>query len=357
MLACRGVDFSYGQLQVLFDVDFTVDDGEMVALLGTNGAGKSTLLKVDLRHRPAEQRQRALPRPATSPTSTPSGGCGSASPRSPVAARSSDRWTSSRTCAAFGYTTRRKDRRVGRRARSSECFEAFPRLHERRNSLAATLSGGEQQMLGLSKALILQPELLLIDELSLGLAPVIVGQLLDMVRQINADGTAVVLVEQSREHRAEPRRPRLLHGEGRDALRRPRRGPAALATTCCARCSSTAREAARVNVARKPVTTGCVRDRGRRGAVGVRVAGARHEQHLQRSRESPLPVILLGTIIGMTYGLLAVGLVLIYRTNRIINFAHGQIGAFGGGVLRRRRREVAHPVLGRVRAGGCSRPR
>src|SRR5207237_1642271 len=77
------------------------------------------------------------------------------------------------------------------------CFEAFPRLGQRRNQLASTLSGGEQQMLGLCKALILEPRLLLIDELSLGLAPVIVGQLLDMVREINARGTAIVLVEQS----------------------------------------------------------------------------------------------------------------------------------------------------------------
>jgi ABC-type branched-subunit amino acid transport system ATPase component len=70
-------------------------------------------------------------------------------------------------------------------------------LYQRRNNLAATLSGGEQQMLGLCKALILRPRLLVIDELSLGLAPIIVGQLLEMVRRINADGTAVVLVEQS----------------------------------------------------------------------------------------------------------------------------------------------------------------
>jgi ABC-type branched-subunit amino acid transport system ATPase component len=76
-------------------------------------------------------------------------------------------------------------------------FEAFPRLHERRTALASTMSGGEQQMLALSKALILEPKLLLIDELSLGLAPKVVGELLDMVRLINARGTAVVLVEQS----------------------------------------------------------------------------------------------------------------------------------------------------------------
>jgi ABC-type branched-subunit amino acid transport system ATPase component len=74
---------------------------------------------------------------------------------------------------------------------------AFPRLDERRNQLASTLSGGEQQMLALAKAVMLQPRLLLIDELSLGLAPLIVAQLLDLVRRINAEGTAVVLVEQS----------------------------------------------------------------------------------------------------------------------------------------------------------------
>jgi ABC-type branched-subunit amino acid transport system ATPase component len=95
----------------------------------------------------------------------------------------------------FGYTLRRDRARVEEGI--ERCLEAFPRLRERRPSLAANLSGGEQQMLGLAKALILRPQLLLIDELSLGLAPVVVGQLLDMVRQINSDGTAVVLVEQS----------------------------------------------------------------------------------------------------------------------------------------------------------------
>jgi ABC-type branched-subunit amino acid transport system ATPase component len=95
----------------------------------------------------------------------------------------------------FAYSMSRDRRAIERAIEGS--FEAFPRLYERRNSSAATLSGGEQQMLGLSKAVMLRPRLLLIDELSLGLAPVIVEQLLDMVRRINADGTAVVLVEQS----------------------------------------------------------------------------------------------------------------------------------------------------------------
>ena len=194
MLACRGIDFSYGQLQVLFDCNLTVDDGELVALLGTNGAGKSTLLKVisgiglpsagsvrfrgtDITYLDAERRLRL------GITQIP-GGRAVFGPM-----------TVADNLRAFGTTVRRD--RAALDAAIDGCFEAFPRLAERRNQLASTLSGGEQQMLGLSKALILKPRLLLIDELSLGLAPVVVGQLLDMVRRINADGTAVVLVEQS----------------------------------------------------------------------------------------------------------------------------------------------------------------
>ncbi|HVT20352.1 MAG TPA: MFS transporter [Mycobacteriales bacterium] len=194
MLACRGINFSYGQLQVLYDVDFSVDDGEMVALLGVNGAGKSTLLKVisgiglpssgsvryrgqDITYLDAERRLRH------GITQIP-GGRAVFGPMTVV-----------ENMRTFGFTAGRNRKTVDSAIERS--FEAFPRLYERRGSLASTLSGGEQQMLGLSKALILRPRLLLIDELSLGLAPVIVGQLLDMVREINADGTAVVLVEQS----------------------------------------------------------------------------------------------------------------------------------------------------------------
>jgi ABC-type branched-subunit amino acid transport system ATPase component/sugar phosphate permease len=194
MLSCRGLNFSYGQVQVLFDVDFTVDDGEMVALLGVNGAGKSTLLKVvsgiglpssgsvrfrgqEITYLDAERRLRL------GITQIP-GGRAVFGPMTVV-----------ENMRSFGYTMGREHRAVDRAIET--CFEAFPRLYERRGSLASTLSGGEQQMLGLSKALMLRPRLLLIDELSLGLAPVIVAQLLEMVRRINADGTAVVLVEQS----------------------------------------------------------------------------------------------------------------------------------------------------------------
>jgi ABC-type branched-subunit amino acid transport system ATPase component len=194
MLTCKNIDFSYGQLQVLFDVNFTVDEGEMVALLGTNGAGKSTLLKVisgiglpskgSVRYRGQDisylDAERRVP---LGITQVPGGR---------AVFGSCDVVENLR---AFGFILGRDKKRID--ASIEECFEAFPRLYERRNSLAANLSGGEQQMVGLSKALILKPKLLLIDELSLGLAPIIVGQLLDMVRRINATGTAVVLVEQS----------------------------------------------------------------------------------------------------------------------------------------------------------------
>ena len=194
MLAARGIDFSYGQLQVLFDVDFTVDDGEMVALLGVNGAGKSTLLKVisgiglpsrgSVRYRGQEITYLDAERRLRLGITQVPGGRAVFGPMTVV-----------ENLRSYGYTMAGDKRAVDRAIET--CFEAFPRLYERRGSLAATLSGGEQQMLGLSKALMLRPRLLLIDELSLGLAPVIVGQLLDMVRRINADGTAVVLVEQS----------------------------------------------------------------------------------------------------------------------------------------------------------------
>jgi ABC-type branched-subunit amino acid transport system ATPase component len=95
----------------------------------------------------------------------------------------------------YGFTLRRSKRDLDRGIDAT--FEAFPALAGRRNQPGATLSGGEQQMLSLGKAFILQPRLLLIDELSLGLAPLIVGNLIDMVRRINATGTAVVVVEQS----------------------------------------------------------------------------------------------------------------------------------------------------------------
>ena len=194
LLESRGIDFSYGQLQVLFDVSFTIDDGEMVALLGTNGAGKSTLLRVisglgtpsrgsvvlsgtDITFLSSEERV------ARGITQVPGGKAVFGS------------LTVVDNLRAYGYSLGRDTAWID--AGIEQTFDAFPRLGERRNQLASTLSGGEQQMLALGKAYILEPRLLLIDELSLGLAPKIVGELLDMVQRVNRAGTAIVLVEQS----------------------------------------------------------------------------------------------------------------------------------------------------------------
>jgi ABC-type branched-subunit amino acid transport system ATPase component/MFS family permease len=194
LLSCRHIDYAYGQLQVLFDVNFTVDDGEMVALLGTNGAGKSTLLRAisglglptaghvhfrgaDITFLDAERRV------ALGITQVP-GGRAVFGPLSVVD-----------NLRVYGHSLGRNTAAIDRGIEAT--LEAFPRLAERRNQPAAVLSGGEQQMLALGKAFLLEPRLLLIDELSLGLAPKVVSELLEMVRRINARGTAIVLVEQS----------------------------------------------------------------------------------------------------------------------------------------------------------------
>jgi ABC-type branched-subunit amino acid transport system ATPase component len=193
-LTCQNVNFSYGSLQVLFDVNIEVDDGEMVALLGTNGAGKSTLLR------------------AISGLGFPTGGviryAGSdityLAPTSRVGLGITQvpggkavfgPMTVLDNLRVYGYSLGRKRSVID--SRIEEVFETFAQLDARRKQPASTLSGGEQQMLALGKAMILRPRLLLIDELSLGLAPIVTAALLEIVRQINVRGTTVILVEQS----------------------------------------------------------------------------------------------------------------------------------------------------------------
>jgi ABC-type branched-subunit amino acid transport system ATPase component len=192
LLSCRGIEFAYGQLQVLFDVDFTVDDGEMVALLGTNGAGKSTLLRAVTGVLPMTGRlvldgddvtglgpQALLARGVVH---VPGGHC--TFPRLTVA--------ESLRVAMWSF---RHDR--GRVAAALDrIHERFPVLLERRGQLAGSLSGGEQQMLALARALANEPRLLLVDELSLGLAPIVIERLVEVVRDLHADGVALLIVEQ-----------------------------------------------------------------------------------------------------------------------------------------------------------------
>jgi branched-chain amino acid transport system ATP-binding protein len=194
LLVCRDLDVHYGQVQILFNVDFDATEGELIALLGTNGAGKSTLLR------------------AISGLTAPSNGAIfyegediTFLPPSAHAARGIVQVPGGRgifpglsvaenlRLAAWLY--RRDDEYVTRA--TEEVFGHFPRLRERIDADAGALSGGEQQMLALGQAFLSRPKLLMIDELSLGLAPAIVEQLLHIVRAIHAQGTTIILVEQS----------------------------------------------------------------------------------------------------------------------------------------------------------------
>jgi ABC-type branched-subunit amino acid transport system ATPase component len=193
-LAVRGLDASYGPVQILFGLDLDIYEGEIVALLGTNGAGKSTLSKCitnlleptagsvtfagrDLTGRPTDEIA------ASGVVMMPGGK--SVFPTLTV-----------RENLRLATWLKRKDGAAVREA-EERVLALFPRLADRIDQMAGNLSGGEQQMLAVSQALIPDPKLLLIDELSLGLAPTVVGQLIDVVRRIHASGLTIVVVEQS----------------------------------------------------------------------------------------------------------------------------------------------------------------
>lgn len=191
---CSGLDVAYGTVQVLFDVSLRVEDGEMVALLGTNGAGKSTVLRTFCGlNLPTRGSVRLYGRDVT--WLDPERRLQLGIAQVPGGRSTFGPLTVIDNLRAHAYTLGGSASLAD--ARIDDALVAFPRLAERRNQPAAALSGGEQQMLALAKAIILQPRVLLIDELSLGLAPSVVGELLGIVREINQRGTTVVVVEQS----------------------------------------------------------------------------------------------------------------------------------------------------------------
>ena len=194
LLLLKGVEAGYDNRMVLQGIDLHLDEGEIVALLGTNGAGKSTLLKSisgiveadrgaivldgrDITHAPPNEIA------ALGIVQMPGGQGVFGS------------LTVKENLELAGWTNRRDP--AGVEAATAEVLEMFPVLAERLDSPAANMSGGQQQMLALAMSFVMRPKVLLIDELSLGLAPVVVGQLLPIVRRMADDGVTVVLVEQS----------------------------------------------------------------------------------------------------------------------------------------------------------------
>jgi ABC-type branched-subunit amino acid transport system ATPase component/predicted MFS family arabinose efflux permease len=193
-LQVHNLDFFYGSNQVLFDVNVEVAEGEIVALLGTNGAGKSTLLRavagLDHPHRGVIRIFGV-----NSTYLEPEQIIGE-SVALLVGGKMTFPGLTVRDNLRVGEYTLRRD---GPRARAamSDALDLFPELATRINQPAGTLSGGEQQMLALARVMMTTPRLLMIDELALGLAPKTVDRLMEIVRRVNADGTTVILVEQS----------------------------------------------------------------------------------------------------------------------------------------------------------------
>ena len=193
MLRLEGVNASYGPIEVLFEIDLEVADGEMVALLGTNGAGKTTILRV------------------ISGLLRPTGGTAEWNGTSLVGRKPAEiiregvvqmpggrgvfpGMTVEENLEVGGYLFGRDRPRL--RAAIEKVLELFPALADRRTQVAGSMSGGQQQMLALAKCFVVEPKLLLIDELSLGLAPKVVDELLQTVRRLNSEGVAVLLVDQ-----------------------------------------------------------------------------------------------------------------------------------------------------------------
>ncbi len=194
LLEVKGLHAGYGEVEVLYGLDFAVEQGETAVFLGLNGAGKTTTMHclaglhkpsggsitfdgTDIAGRDIKQMVR------------------NGIVLVPEGRRVFPALTVERNLAIGAWTKRRNSSFV--KERKDQVFEYFPRLAERESQLAGTLSGGEQQMLAIARGLMAEPKLLLIDEASLGLAPVIVNQLFAIIGQINATGVTVLLVEQN----------------------------------------------------------------------------------------------------------------------------------------------------------------
>jgi len=193
LLIVDKINFSYGDLQVLWDVDLTVQEGEIVSVVGSNGAGKSTLLKNISR----------LVRPSSGSIAFNGIDLVEQEPHQvvelgivlvPEGRRIFPELTVLENLRMGSFTTNAKKDRL---KNAEWVFTLFPRLRERESQLGGTLSGGEQQMLAIGRGLMSNPKLLLLDEPSLGLSPLLVKNIFEIIVKINEQGVTILLVEQN----------------------------------------------------------------------------------------------------------------------------------------------------------------
>ena len=192
LLEIRDLDVGYGDIQVLWDINISIEEKQIVALVGSNGAGKSTLLRtISGLLKPYRG---SIIFDGEDITSVPSKDIVSKGIiHVPEGRRLFPQMTAEENLL-MGAFRRKKSKDVT--PALNMVYDLFPRLKERRNQKAGSLSGGEQQMCAIARGLMGDPRLIIIDEMSLGLAPLIVDNLIDIVKQINNQGTTVLLVEQ-----------------------------------------------------------------------------------------------------------------------------------------------------------------
>lgn len=193
MLRIEKLNFSYDGLQVLWDVDLEVKEGEIVTVLGSNGAGKSTTLSnISRLVKPDSGTITFLGHELTRVESHEVVEMGIV--QVPEGRRIFPELTVLENLRMGSYV---RNARKSRKENIERAFDLFPRLRERQKQLGGTMSGGEQQMLAIARGLMAGPRLLLLDEPSLGLAPLLVKNIFDIITEINRQGVTILLVEQN----------------------------------------------------------------------------------------------------------------------------------------------------------------
>jgi branched-chain amino acid transport system ATP-binding protein len=193
MLKIINMDAYYGQSKVLEDININIDKGEFVTIIGANGAGKSTIMKCIMGIHKLKKGSiiyKGQDIASLNAWDRAKNGIGYI----PEGRRVFSNMTVEENLLMGAYTIKSKTI-IARNL--EKCYEFFPRLKERRNQKSKTMSGGEQQMLAISRALMIDPELLLVDEISMGLMPILVTHSINLIKELNRDGMTVLLVEQN----------------------------------------------------------------------------------------------------------------------------------------------------------------